>query len=818
MARPTTLSAADASADRFRRNLILAVALVGIVALASVLRLYDLGTRAIHPDESIASLLALQAANGGGYEYLPVTHGPLPHLATAAVFAAFGDSDFAARLLPAICGILLAAIPFAMRRQLGNAGAVSASLALAVSPSLLYYTRFAGPDAYLALSTLALVTFVWRYLESANRACLYAASVCLAVMFTSSENALIIAPTFVAFLAYLVGVDLVGQMTHAVEDVATMPQTHYAALGVASDATPNEIRKAYRALVDTADNRAAREALANAFGVLTNPSRRQAYDRRAARRATRPDDSPAIPGPFARAAVFATAPFVVAMWPVIGGWRRRIGLARLPRAADPMLVLLLLALPFYAPLVQMLPFVGDRGFGGQQVTYVIGGVPRTSGGELPVMLVTLGVLFGAAAISGIAWRWHVWVICSAAFYGITTTLFTGFFTNRGGVWTGYWGTMDYWFRPEAQIQREPPYYYGMLVGLYEFLPLAIAAAALAALFVCGTMRDRAVVAIVAAGVSAAIAMPSTMPLIGEHRAAIALGISASGVLLMRLPSFTKFLAFWAVGVFFGFTIATNKSPAFAVHLALPLALLAGKILNDVTAAVRVPSMSRMTFSAAIRPRLAQGAFAAAFAAVSVFSLQTGVPASLGHGRIPQLDHSLVTTDAGDAPLDVLQGDQTAPDVREVRDAIARAADASGEGNAIVVVLDSSYDFAVPWLWYLREYPNIQLRDLRKPYEVPPGAIVLTDVRNRPRLRGVDSAASMTYVQQWSFPRTRYDRMSARDIAAHVSRGDWTEYARDRASIGDLVQREGVVFLPQELRAALPPSRASDVLSTNISKP
>jgi hypothetical protein len=472
-------------------------------------------------------------------------------------------------------------------------------------------------------------------------------------------------------------------------------------------------------------------------------------------------------------------------------------------------------LPFYGPLVQKLSFIGDRGFGGEPTVYVIGGGVRQTGGELTVMLTTLGALFAVSAIAGLAWRWHVWTICCAAFYGITLTLFTGLFTNQGGVWTGYWGTLDYWFRPEAQINREPPYYYGILAGLYEFAPLAIIALGAAWLFARGPMRNRVALAFGAIGVALVILMPEAMPIVGEHRSAFVLIAAATAVLAMRLPAFTKFAAFWTVCAFFGFSAVEHKSPATAVHIALPLTLLAARLVNDAIATVRVPSLPRPSFRAYAAPRLAQGAIAAAFAVIAVVSLSIGLAASWGRRDVPQLAHSLAPRDGGDTPVDMLQASQTSPDVREIRDAIARAGAQSAEGTSIHVVLDTSYDFATPWLWYLRDYTNLELQDLRRPYDAPAGAIVLADARNRARVGGVETAAALTYTQRWSFPRSSYDARSAEAAAHAILAGAWLEYAGDRASIGQLRAFEGVAFFPRELSAALPAARQSDVLSTNI---
>ena len=48
-------------------------------------------------------------------------------------------------------------------------GALIAALLLAVSPTLLYFSRFAREDIYIAFFMLAMAICIWRYL-AANRA------------------------------------------------------------------------------------------------------------------------------------------------------------------------------------------------------------------------------------------------------------------------------------------------------------------------------------------------------------------------------------------------------------------------------------------------------------------------------------------------------------------------------------------------------------------------------------------------------------------------------------------------------------------------
>jgi hypothetical protein len=80
------------------------------------------------------------------------------------------------------------------------------------------------------------------------------------------------------------------------------------------------------------------------------------------------------------------------------------------------------------------------------------------------------------------------------------------------------------------------------------------------------------------------------------------------------------------------------------------------------------------------------------------------------------------------------------------------------------------------------------------------------------------ALSLTYTQRWAFP-SRLEGRSAADVAAELlsaaSWSDWLRYAADRSSVGELRTSGGVAYFPRELITALPPQRASDVLSTGV---
>src|SRR3712207_9206412 len=71
----------------------------------------------------------------------PRLHAPLRFSRPRLIYIVFGDSDFTARLAPALMGTLLVALPYLLRHQLGRIAALASGVILAVSPSILYYSR-----------------------------------------------------------------------------------------------------------------------------------------------------------------------------------------------------------------------------------------------------------------------------------------------------------------------------------------------------------------------------------------------------------------------------------------------------------------------------------------------------------------------------------------------------------------------------------------------------------------------------------------------------------------------------------------------------
>ena len=176
------------------------IAYLSLFVVGGALRLWDLGGQAIHHDESLHALYAWRLYSGEGYMHDPMMHGPFQFHGMALMFFLFGDSDYTARLLPAIFGIALMALPFCFRWKLGAKGAIFTSMLIMISPSLLYYSRFARNDILMAVWALALVVLIWRYIETRSDRSLWAVSAVLALSFATKETAFVNAVVLMVLL------------------------------------------------------------------------------------------------------------------------------------------------------------------------------------------------------------------------------------------------------------------------------------------------------------------------------------------------------------------------------------------------------------------------------------------------------------------------------------------------------------------------------------------------------------------------------------------------------------------------------------------
>lgn len=143
------------------------MALYGSLVLAALAaRLAGLGRWPLLESEANTALAAWRAARGSSWQ--PEYYLPLIYDVALVLAALTRASDAAIRLLPALVGAGLVALPYLAREILGRKGAFLAALLLAFGPTWFYFSRTAdGPILTTAASALILLA-IHRYLTSAR--------------------------------------------------------------------------------------------------------------------------------------------------------------------------------------------------------------------------------------------------------------------------------------------------------------------------------------------------------------------------------------------------------------------------------------------------------------------------------------------------------------------------------------------------------------------------------------------------------------------------------------------------------------------------
>ena len=194
---------------------------IGVLLLASILRFWDLGAKPLHHDESMHAFFSLTFARSpSSYEYDPLLHGPFQFHAEGLVFmvilaaqrlfgvgSAAGSpwiNDATARILPALFGIGIVALPLGLKRQLGRYGALFAALLLAVSPAFVYFSRFLREDIYFNFFMFAMVVCAVQYAQKRTIRWMVGLFLSAVFAYATFEGMFLTLVIFLSFLAVLV--------------------------------------------------------------------------------------------------------------------------------------------------------------------------------------------------------------------------------------------------------------------------------------------------------------------------------------------------------------------------------------------------------------------------------------------------------------------------------------------------------------------------------------------------------------------------------------------------------------------------------------
>ncbi len=179
-----------------------------IIITGLFLRWYELGAKPMHHDEAQHAMYGLYTYDFphlNYYKYDPMLHGPVLYNLVAVVYTFFGVSEFSARVLPALLGSLFIFAPLLFRRFFSERTLLLLTGAIALSPSLIYWSRFLIHD-YLVITAQLLMLYGVVLAKSERKALFVLLSV--AVQYCIKANvfvtlALIFGYLFFEFLVFL---------------------------------------------------------------------------------------------------------------------------------------------------------------------------------------------------------------------------------------------------------------------------------------------------------------------------------------------------------------------------------------------------------------------------------------------------------------------------------------------------------------------------------------------------------------------------------------------------------------------------------------
>jgi uncharacterized protein (TIGR03663 family) len=114
-----------------------------------------------------------------------------------------GVNTTTVRIAAALLGSVLVGLPYFLRDYLGKFGAWIACLLLAISPSMVYFSRFAREDIYMACFTLLMVVAVARYMRERKMRWIVLAAGGFALSYATSEATFLTIAVFGSFLGAL---------------------------------------------------------------------------------------------------------------------------------------------------------------------------------------------------------------------------------------------------------------------------------------------------------------------------------------------------------------------------------------------------------------------------------------------------------------------------------------------------------------------------------------------------------------------------------------------------------------------------------------
>lgn len=172
-----------------------AVGLLVIAAAALGLRVGELADRPLHNDEAINAFRFERLREGGGFRYDPHEyHGPtlyylsLPIAAVTSFVAPDQAEEVGLRAVSVVFGVGLILLLILLADGLGWPMALVAGLGIAVSPAMVYYSRYYIHEPVLVFFTGLALAAVWRYVRRPGAGWAMIAGASVGMMYATKET------------------------------------------------------------------------------------------------------------------------------------------------------------------------------------------------------------------------------------------------------------------------------------------------------------------------------------------------------------------------------------------------------------------------------------------------------------------------------------------------------------------------------------------------------------------------------------------------------------------------------------------------------
>ena len=137
-----------------------------VTLIAAFLRFFWLELKPFHHDEGVNGFFLTNLVRDGVYKYDPANyHGPTLYYIALPFAKLFGLETIPMRVSVAIFGVLTVVLVLYLRRYLGKTGSIFAALFVALSPGLVFISRYFIHEIFFVFLSLAIVVAVVFFIE-----------------------------------------------------------------------------------------------------------------------------------------------------------------------------------------------------------------------------------------------------------------------------------------------------------------------------------------------------------------------------------------------------------------------------------------------------------------------------------------------------------------------------------------------------------------------------------------------------------------------------------------------------------------------------